>query len=82
MAEQPIYMDLSASGGPARITVEQLTRYAVRAKTKVKRTSRGWSMLSKIEVLALAWFADLFLDDGEVAAPPDPQPQPEPISNV
>jgi len=82
MSEAPFTYDLSASGGPERITLDELTRLAVRAKSKVKASARGWSMLSQIEVLALAWFADLFLEDGELAPPPPAKPEPAVISNV
>lgn len=82
MSEAPFAYDLSASGGPEQITIDELTRLAVRAKSKVKASARGWSMLSQIEVLALAWFADLFLEDGELAPSPPAKPEPAVISNV
>ncbi|KMW60762.1 hypothetical protein AIOL_000927 [Candidatus Rhodobacter oscarellae] len=82
MSLSSITYDLSASGGPKRITAEELTRLAVRAKSKVKATARGWSMLSQHEVLALAWFADLLLEDGELVTPPPAKPEPAVISNV
>lgn len=82
MNEAPCTYDLSASGGPERITAEALTRHAVRAKTKVKTQAKGWSILSQIEVLALAWLADLFLEDGELAPSPPAKPEPAVISNV
>ncbi len=82
MSEAPLTYDLSASGGPERITIDELARLAVRAKSKVKASARGWSMLSQIEVLALAWFADLFLKDGELAPSPPAKPEPAVISNV
>lgn len=78
----PIAYDLSASGGPKYITTDDLTRLVVRAKTKVKATARGWSMLSQHEVLALAWMADLLLIDGEQMPPPPAKPAPAVISNV
>ncbi len=77
-----ITYDLSASGGPERITFEELTRLAVRAKSKVKASKGGWSTVSQAEVLALAWFADLFLEDGAPPAPAPVNPKPEVISNV
>jgi len=82
MSNSPLAYDLSASGGPSHITVDELTRITVRAKSKVKAAKNGWSMLSKIEVLALVWFADLFLEDGELAPPPPAKPEPAVISNV
>ncbi|MCT4608632.1 MAG: hypothetical protein N4A70_05445 [Pelagimonas sp.] len=74
--------DLSACGGPDRITVSELTAHVVTAKCKVKSSARGWSSLSQVELIALAWFADLFLEDGEAAAPIPAQPEPAVISNV
>ena len=78
----PIAYDLSASGGPKYITADNLTRLAVRAKTKVKATARGWSVLSQHEILALAWVADLLLIDGEQVPPSPAKPAPAVISNV
>lgn len=78
----PIAYDLSASGGPEYITAVELAELAVQAKTKVKATARGWSMLSQYEVLALAWLADLILIDGEPVPTPAPRPEPAVISNV
>jgi len=74
--------DLSASGGPASITAEELTQLAAEAKAKVKAKRMGWSMLSHLEVLALAWFADLFLEDGQLPDPAPPQPEPTVISQL
>lgn len=69
--------------GPGEeFTARDLTRLAVRAKSKVKATARGWSMLSRIEVLALARFADLFLEDGEPAPPPQVKTESAVISKV
>jgi hypothetical protein len=76
------HYDLSACGGPARITVEELTGHVVTAKRKVKSSARGWSKLTQIELIALAWFADLFLEDDEAAAPIPAQPELTAISNV
>jgi len=78
----PVTYDLSASGGPKEITVEELTRLVVKAKTKVKDHRNGWSVLSQIEIIALAWFADLYLLDGERTAPAAGKPAPPVISNV
>ncbi len=63
-------------------SIAERTRLAARAKAKVKDSARGWSMLSAIEVLALAWFADLFLEDGALPEPAPAKPEPEVISNV
>ncbi|MGD9918998.1 MAG: hypothetical protein AB7U46_13350, partial [Paenirhodobacter sp.] len=45
-------------------TAAELTELAATAKAKVKASARGWSMLSQREIIALAWLADLFLEDG------------------
>lgn len=74
--------DLSASGGPHCISAEALTEQAARAKTKVKSAARGWSQLSQIELLALAWFADLWLEDAALAAPAPAKPAPQLISET
>lgn len=57
-------------------TVAELTELAATAKAKVKASARGWSMLSQREIIALAWLADLFLEDGALpeAAPSSPPP--------
>ena len=64
------------------MTVEERTRMAATAKAKVKASARGWSMLSQQEIIALAWFADLFLEDGALAPPPSAKPEPAVISNA
>lgn len=81
MTDQIHTYDLSAAGGPKRITAQELTDHVVRAKTKVKDQARGWSMLSQIEVIALAWFADLLIEDGQLIEAPA-KPEPEVISHV
>lgn len=75
------YYDLSASGGPARISAVELAHVAARAKTRVKASARGWSMLSQIDIIALAFFADLALVDVITPAAPA-QPRPPLISEV
>lgn len=59
-------VNLAASGGPASITVAELVSLAAQAKTKVKARARGASTLSLIEILALAWLADVILEDAEL----------------
>lgn len=54
---------------------------AARAKTKVKATARGWSLLSREEIEALAFIADLMLEDAGLPAAPA-QPQPTVISEL
>ncbi len=68
-------MTAPAPALPSSIT--ERTRLAAQAKARVKACARGWSMLSAIEVLALAWFADLFLEDGALPAPAPANPNPE-----
>lgn len=49
---------------------------AARAKTKVKATARGWSLLSREEIEALAFVVDLFLEDAALpVAPAKAEPQ-------
>ncbi len=77
-----ITYDLSPFGGPERITAPELTCLAARAKARVKASPRGWSLLSQVEIIALAWAVDLFLEDGELPPPPPAQPEPTVISHV
>lgn len=62
--------------------IETYVRRAARAKAKVKATARGWTMLSKDEIIALAFIADVFLEDGDLPTPPPARPEPAVISNV
>ena len=78
----PITYDLSASGGPECITLEDITRIATQAKTRVKQSGRGWSVLSQLEIIALAWFADLFLQDITLQPRMPGKPEPTVISHV
>jgi hypothetical protein len=55
---------------------------AARAKVKVKASARGWSMLSKDEIIALAFIADVFLEDGALPNPAPAKSAPAVISNV
>ena len=81
--DQPIMIDLSKFGGPNAISVEELTRLAVRAKTRAKANPPiGWSVLSHLEILALVWVADLVFEDCDLAAPPPAKPEPAVISHV
>ena len=68
--------------GGMSFTVAELTRFAARAKAKVKASARGWSMLSQEEILALAWFADQFLEDAEPVQSAPARPAPPVISHV
>ncbi|MFS4437874.1 hypothetical protein ACMA5I_06650 [Paracoccaceae bacterium GXU_MW_L88] len=63
ITEQERVFDLSASGGPRSVTLGQMMALAAQAKTKVKDHARGWSLLSQTEVIALAFVADLLLED-------------------
>tara|TARA_R110002110_G_scaffold130063_12_gene310395 strand:+ start:4111 stop:4446 length:336 start_codon:yes stop_codon:yes gene_type:complete len=55
---------------------------AARAKTKVKASARGWSLVTQEEILALAWIADVFLEDTALPEPTPGRPEPAVISNV
>lgn len=68
----PTY-DLSGMGGPVSITVHELTALAASGKRKVKSGRSGWVRVTPNETIAMAWFADLFLEDERH---PDPEPQP------
>lgn len=48
------------------LTVRERVALAARAKVKVKASARGWSMLSKDEIVSLAFVVDFFLEDGEI----------------
>lgn len=61
----------------------EMTRLAALAKTKVKATARGWSMLSRDEIMALAFVTDLILVDVQtIDDRVVPLPDPEPISTL
>jgi hypothetical protein len=62
--------------------IETQVRRAARAKAKVKATARGWSMLSKDEILGLAFIANVFLEDGTLPTPAPAKPAPAVISHV
>lgn len=68
--------------GEGMSDIETHVRRAARAKAKVKATARGWSMLSKDEIIALAFIADVFLEDGALPNPAPAKPAPAVISNV
>lgn len=74
--------DLSALGGPAAIDAAGLTAMAARAKTKVQASRHGWERLTPAEIVALAWFADLWLEDATLPPHPAPKPVPQVISTV
>jgi hypothetical protein len=78
----PIYLDWSASGGPDRITVADATQLAAKAKTKVKDSRIGWSKVSHLEILALAWMADRWLKDCALDVQQTPKKQPPVISDL
>lgn len=72
-----------ASKGPSiNCTVAELTELAATAKAKVKASARGWSMLSQREIIALAWLADLILEDGALPVPAPASPPPNVISEL
>lgn len=53
--------------------ISVMVERVVRAKTKIKDDVNGWSLVSAEEIVALAWFADLFLvdaGDGAAVTPP------------
>ena len=64
------------------MTIPQMVGYAACAKAKVKATARGWTMLSQREIISLAFFADCFLEDGDLAEPAPAKPEPRVISHV
>lgn len=74
--------DPVTADGNGSTAIQKRTRLAARAKAKVKASARGWSMLSQEEILALAWFADLFLNDAELAQPAPARTEPPVISHV
>lgn len=55
---------------------------AAQAKAKVKASARGWSMVTAEEIVALAFIADVFLEDAALPAPPPPAPAPNVISQL
>lgn len=81
-ATDPDQTVVSFGPGCPGFTVSELTRLAAGAKTKVQATARGWSMLSREEIQALAWFAHLFLEDTEPGQPAPIRPEPPEISHV
>ncbi len=55
-----------------RVPFHTLAKYrddAARAKTNIKKSSTGWSKVSKDEIIALGFFAELMFDDFDVQAP-------------
>lgn len=75
-----IIYDLSPLGGPARISAAELTRLAAEAKTKVQAGPHGWEKLTAAEIIALAWFADLFLKNTTPDPKPTAAPKPAPVA--
>ncbi len=66
----------------AVVDAGMIDRLAARAKARVKASPRGWSLLSQVEIIALTWAVDLFLEDGEMPPPPPAHPEPTVISHV
>lgn len=62
--------------------VARMIALAARAKAKVKASARGWSMVSAEEIVALAFVADVFLEDGALPDPPPAKPEPPVISTL
>lgn len=79
---EPIMINLALDGKTSAYSVGDLTEIAATAKSKVKRSARGWSMLSQIEILALAWLADLLLVDADLTNNSQPKAAPAVISNL
>lgn len=82
--EPPAQFALGRSGGPKTASFDELIALAASAKTKVKAGPIGWSRVTQHEIVALAWFADLFLADAkrDAPAPTRARPAPPVISNV
>ncbi len=59
-----------------------LIALAPQAKTKIKATARGWSLVSRAEIEALAFVADLFLVDADLPSAPAAKPAPAVISDL
>lgn len=60
----------------------RMVALAARAKSKVKATARDWTVLSKEEIIALAFIADVFLEDGALPNPAPAKPTPAVFSNL
>ena len=45
------------------LEIQKMVALAVRAKVKINTVKRGWSLISQEEIIALAFIADLFLED-------------------
>ena len=77
-----LVFDLSAAGIPRPVPIDELTRLAASAKSKVKANPRGWSLVTQEEIVALAWFADLFLENVDADPFGDAKPAPVVISDI
>jgi hypothetical protein len=64
------------------LTPERMAGLAAVAKTKVKSSARGWSMLSRQEIVSLAFVADLILEDVTLAGALVAAPENPPISEL
>lgn len=63
-----------------RVPFHTLAKYrddAMRAKTKIKARKNGWSQVSKDELIALAFFAELMFDDFDIEKPAVKPTEPE-----
>lgn len=75
-----IIYDLTPLGGPSRISAAELTRLAAEAKTEVQTGPRGWERLSPDKIIALAWFADRFLQNAAPERAPAAAPKSVPVA--
>lgn len=82
MMSDHIVISPAKNGESISGTVTELTKLAATAKAKVKASARGWSMLSQREIIALAWLADLILEDGALPEPRPASPPPNVISEL
>lgn len=60
----------------------RMVELAASAKTKVKATARGWSMVTAEEIVALAFIADVFLEDAALPDALPPAQEPDVISRL
>jgi hypothetical protein len=62
--------------------IARMTALAASAKAKVKATARGWSMVTAEEIIALAFIADVFLEDAALPEAPAGRAAPDVISTL
>ena len=72
----------TSKGQSSNCTVAEMTELTATAKAKVKASTRGWSMLSQREIIALAWLADMILEDGALPVPAPASTPPNVISEL